>query len=373
MTTDAPARRLLALLADEQAIETEPIAEVRADLAALGFDPARAIASARRFAAGAATPAVALLGRIADAEEIDDEIRRLEQADIAAVRRSVEEGTTAAAIAKAQRAAGSDSNVVGLRRRRSRQLLYGLCGVTAALAASLVLIVGLSTQQFSHPARMEAPAESTSIVASQPVTRATDNLQARLQPAGNGPAQSPEQEAPLPATPQQSADAEAAARAKSEADENKAARFATQPESGLVDTRSQAAGAVAGAAGETNTEELRGGALANRIAAPFGLDRPVAALLIVDPKLVPADLKQENYPAGNLLARLGDARRLAGDRPIAALVTLQLADTTADAVIIAGAANELRMLRRDLAKTATPSASPTSAGGGYDVILLDRR
>jgi len=374
VTSDAQARRLLALLVDEQAIETEPIAEVRADLAALGLDPARVIGLARRLAASAASPAVALFGRIAEAEESDDEIRRLEHADIAAVRRGLEEGATAAAIANAQRAAGRDLNVVGLRRRRSRRLLYGMCGVAAALAASLVLVVGLSTQQHYHPTQMEVPAESTSIVASQPVTRATDNLQARLQPAGNGPAQSAEQEAPLSTILQQSADAETAARAKSEADENKVARFASQPESQLADTRSQAAGAAAtGAAGQSNTEELRGDALANQIAAPFGLNRPVAALLIVDPKLVPADLKQENYPAGDLLARLGDARRLAGDRPIAALVTLQLADRTADAVVIAGAANEPQMLRQDLAKTATPSASPTSAGGGYGIILLDRR
>jgi len=374
MTMDAPARRLLALLADEQTIETEPIAEVRADLAALGLDPARAIASARRLVAGSASPAVALLGRIAEAEEIDDEIRRLEQADIAAVRRSIEEGATAATIANAQRAAGRDSNVVDLRRQRSRRLIYGLSGLAAALAASLVLIVGLSTRQFSHPARMEVPAESTSIVASQPVTRATDNLQARLQPAGNGPAQSAEREAALPATPQQSADSETAARAKSEADENKVARFASQPESRLADTRSQTAGAVAtGAAGQSNTEELRGRALANQIAAPFGLNRPVVALLIVDPKLVPADLKQVNFPTGDLLARLGDARRRVGDRPIAALVTLQLADRTVDAAVITRAADEPQMLRRDLAKTAAPSASPTSAGDGYDVILLDRR
>jgi hypothetical protein len=236
-----------------------------------------------------------------------------------------------------------------------------------------VLVVGLSTQQHYHPTQMEVPAESTSIVASQPVTRVTDNLQARLQPAGNGPAQSAEQEAPLSTILQQSADAEAAARAKSEADENKTARFASQPESQLGDTRSQAAGAVAGAAGQSDTEELRGGALANQIAAPFGLNRPVAALLIVDPKLVPADLKQENYPTGDLLTRLGDARRLAGERPIAALVTLQLGDRTADAVVIAGAANESQMLPRDLAKPAAPSASPTSAGGGYGIILLDRR
>jgi hypothetical protein len=106
---------------DEQAIETEPIAEVRADLAALGLDSTRAIALARRLAAGAATPAVRLLGRIGEAEESDDEIGWLEKADIAALRRDLAEGATAVAIANAQRAAGGQSAVVGLRRRRPRR------------------------------------------------------------------------------------------------------------------------------------------------------------------------------------------------------------------------------------------------------------
>ncbi|MGH6961109.1 MAG: hypothetical protein ACREE7_11540 [Dongiaceae bacterium] len=242
------------------------------------------------------------------------------------------------------------------------------------MAASLVLIVGLSTQQISHPARMEVPAEPTNIAASQPVTSETDDLQARMAPAANGPAQSLEQVAAMPTSPQPSADAESAARAKSEADQSKATRIEGQTEAKLADAPPQTVGAVAtGSAGQSNTEELRGGALANRIAAPFGLNRPVAALLIVDPKLVPSDLKQENYPTGDLLARLGDARRLAGNRPIAALVTLQLADRTADAVVIAGAADEPQMLRRDLDKAEAPSASLSAADEGYDVIPLDPR
>ena len=66
------------------------------------------------------------------------------------------------------------------------------------------------------------------------------------------------------------------------------------------------------------------------------------------------------------------ARRLAGIRPIAALVTVQLLDRPTDAVVIAGTASEL-MLRRDVAKTAESSASSAAAGNGYDIILLDRR
>ncbi|HZF34921.1 MAG TPA: hypothetical protein VE914_14070 [Candidatus Angelobacter sp.] len=413
MTMDTPARRLLAGLVDEQGLETEPIAEVRADLAALGVDPVRSVALARRLAAGAASPAITLLGKIAEAEEDDDEIARLEHAEADSVRRRVGEGVAAAAIANAQRAAGGQSNVVGLRRRRPRRLLYGLGGIAVALAASVVFYVGLSPNQFERDARDKTSALQTATGTGQTTTNETgaaqvpatppaaepygtvvdpqaqalpaepagsdaasssqpaDNLQARMQPAGKGP-EVAGQTAAAPAAPQQSADSEATTRAKSEADQKQAAGIVlSAPESQLADRPTQTATSTAsGTAGESNAEELRGGALANRIAGPFGLDRPVAALLIVDPKLVPAGLKQQNYPTGDLLARLGDARRLAGDRPIAALVTLQLADHTADAIVVAGAADELA-LRRDLDKDKT--APLASAGAGYDVIPLDGR
>ena len=414
MTMDAPARRLLAGLVDEPALETEPIDDVRADLAALGLDPARAVALARRLAAGAATPAVTLLGRIEAAAESDDEIRHLEQADIDDVRRNLAAGTTAAAIANAQRAAGRQASVAGLRRRRPRRLWYGLGGVAAALAASVVFFVGLSTNRLHDAARDEisglvsktgptatnetvsAPApltlpagqpngtvadqrmgalpatDSAAAGASQQPASETASLQARMQPSAPGPSTPTEQEESAPASPQQSADAETATRAKSEADEKQAAPNTSQPSSSqLADAPPQPVGAVTqGEAGQSNTEELRGNALANQMAEPFGLNRPVAALLIVDPKLVPTGLKQANYPTGGLLTRLDDARRLAGDRPIAALVTLQLADHTADAIVVASATDEVA-LRRDLDKDKT--AAVVSAGAGYDVIPLGGR
>jgi hypothetical protein len=419
VTSDAQARRLLALLVDEQAIETEPIADVRVDLAALGLDPARAVAMARRLVAGVATPAVTLLGKIDAAEESDDEIHRLEQADIGAVRRNLAAGTTAAATANAQRAAGRQASVVGLRRRRPRRLWYGLGGVAAALAASVVFFVGLSTERLhdaardevsglvsttgpkatnetvSAPAPVTPPAEepygsvagprmgalpaesadSEAAGASQQPASETDNLQARMQPSATGGSTVTEQVASAPASPQQSVDAETATRAKSEADAKKAAPIASQSlSSQLADAPPQSAGTVAqGEAGQSNTEELRGNALANQIAGPFGLNRPVTALLIVDSRFVPATVKQENYSTGDLRARLGDARRLAGGRPVAALVTLQLGDRPVDAVVIAGPANEPLMLRRDLDKTAEPSNPPASVGGGYDIMLLDHR
>jgi hypothetical protein len=416
MTMDAPARRLLAGLVDEPGLETEPLDDVRADLAALGLDPARAVALARRLAAGAPSPAVALLGRIEAAAEGDDEIRHLERADIGAVRRNLAAGTTAAAVANAQRAAGRQASVVGLRRRRPRRLWYGLGGVAAALAASVVFFVGLSTNRLHDAARDEisglvsktgptatnetvsAPApltppadepygsvadsrlralpaesaDSAAAGASQQPASETASLQARMQPSATGSSTPTEQVASAPAGPRQSADAETATPAKSEADEKQAVPDTSQPSSSqLAAAPPQSVGAVTqGEAGQSNTEELRGNALANQIAEPFGLNRPIAALLIVDPKLVPAGLKQENYPTGGLLTRLADARRLAGDRPIAALVTLQLADRTADAIVVASATDEVA-LRRDLDKDKT--AAVASAGAGYDVIPLGGR
>jgi hypothetical protein len=482
MTGAAPARRLLARLIDEQAIETEPIAEVRTDLAALGIDPARAIALSRRLAADAHSPAAALLRRIADSEDDDDEIRRLEQMDIGAVRQGLPQGATAATAGRARRAAGIDSNVVDLRRRRSRRLLYGLSGVAAAMAASLVFYVGLSNNQ---PFRFQAPHEaSPTPAASQPVTppaeleggefrlnapqlqyqppaaeadtakseladvaqqqRTGGNIQAANEPAASGTqsaAQSPSFAIPTTGTDeahpvlvpprgdeQASADAvdmqrrretlieelekaTAASRLQAELSEQSdqlqpvdlvsgatgAATASTPPavpplpapEMTIIPRRkpereesfdlaarttdsATAASAAKEQAGET-TERGLSRATASPTeppAAPFGLAHPVAALLIVDPGLVPAALQQKDYPVGGLPARLGDARRLAGGRQVAALVTMQVEGRTVDAIVLAGAAHYLG----DRYRAASPSS--TTLGPvlpGYDLIELDRR
>jgi hypothetical protein len=417
VSSDAAARRLLARLVDEPAIETEPIAEVRADLAALGLDPARTVVLARRLA-GTASPGVALLGKIAEAEDDDDEIARLEQAEADSVRRQLGEGTAATAIANAQRVAGRGSNVAGLRRRRPRRLLYGLGGLAVALAASVVFYVGLSPDQQAYRGTRERtqafapattinetgaagapaapPAEPYGTVAdqrapalptqsaddgegspSQPAASQVDSLQSRMQPAGNGPAAVAGQTAAAPAAPQQAADAEARAKdlSKSEADEKQpAATTQSRPQSQLADAPPQPATSITtGATEEATAGYLRGGLQSNQIGAPFGINRPITALLIVDPKLVPSSLKQASYPPGDLPARLDDARRLAGDRPIAALVTVQLTDGAADAVVLAGPAEPQRALRRDLDKAAELSTSSAAGDSGYDIILLNRR
>ena len=463
MTNDLPARRLLSLLVDERDLETEPIAELRADLAVLGLDPARAIGMARRLAAGAGSPAVQLLGRIAGSEEADDEMHRLERADIGAVHRGLDQGAMAAAIATAQRAAGRDSNIVGLRRRRSRRLLYGLGGVAAALAASLVFYVGMSgdpSRQFSQspdsagrdffsggsPASTAAPSGATEATpltdqvtsgGSTEIKSATGE-QSGVQELTGGNLQALNQaaqpEAPPAILPQ-----DAGTTAKSEADANavEERRLATHLE-GLSRLRSDVAeqqaaqgdgpSSPATAPGDTAEMNAAGdevgkalkkdaGSL-DRVAAgsavpqppaesepaampspdqeglrseeqdrsaattasramsgptaPFGLTRPVVALLIVDPKLVPANLKQEDYPTGDLLGRLADARRLAGDRLVAALVTLRMADRTADAAVVVVPEIHQYSLQGDADGRET-SLPATSIAKPYDLILLDRR
>ena len=373
MTGTALARRLLARLMDEQAIETEPIAEVRADLAALGIDPSRTIALSRRLAGQAHSPAAALLRRISASEEDDDEIRRLEQADIDAVRRTLPEGATAAATARARRAAGSDSNVVGLRSRRSRRLLYGLSGVAAAMAASLVFYVGLSSNQ---PLRLQTSHEAPeSTVAQQQFSGG--GIQAANEPAASG-TQSAAQ-APAAATPTPSGtDDERDKTVRLRRDEQAVADSAELRREAKELAKSVAGAGATGSATTVKESERTGAqsvavdaAAPTAPAAPFGLAHPVVALLIVDPGSAPPSLRQEDYPTGNLLARLGEARRLAEGRPVVALVTLRMENRNVDAII--SESSEGKSLSRGAAVSEVESTTLGPLAPGYELIELDRR
>jgi hypothetical protein len=467
-----PARRLLAQLIDEHALETEPIAEVRADLAALGIDPTRAIALTRRLAAKTNSPATALLRRISESEEEDDEIRRLEQMEIGAVRQSLPQGATAATAAHARRAAGVDSNVVGLRRRRSRRLLYGLSGVAAAMAASLVFYVGLSNDQpfrftsdearetvvasrsAAPPAELEGvesrlnqlevqlqyrPPAAEADAAKSELADTTQQqfsgvgIQAANEPAASGtqsavqftPSASPtagaDENQPvlvLPRGDQQASTDTAELRRQRErlieeaeksggighlrvepSEQSNArqpvasgatgAPAASTPVPPLqapevtiipepkpdLDSADLAAAATDSAAKAMAKEQASKGVQSVAIdaaaptappAAPFGLAHPVVALLIVDPGLAPPDLHQKDFLVGKLPARLGEARRLAGGRPIAALVTMKLENRTLDAIVLASPPTE----RSRTSPTATPLGPVLP---GYKLIEFDRR
>lgn len=364
MTSDVAARRLLAGLVDEQALETEPIAEVRADLAALGLDPTRAIGLARRLATGGSSPALALLGKITEADGDDDEIRRWERADIATIRRDLHPGAAASAVAHAQRAAGQDTKVVSLAsRRRPRRLLYGLGGVAVALAASVVLYVGLSTVQPLQYARDKTPALDTSFAFAP--TSETDSRAAPAPPAGKPSGTIVDSEA-LPAEPQDTRRADTAPLAKSESADSGTAGGSTPQQPEAAAPAQEPADAEAAARATANQQQLGGdlqslnqpaasGTQTSSLSAPaeqisadelraavrskdasllFGLPQPVTDLLIVNPHLMPPDVRQEDYSVGNLPARLDEARKAAGGRSIVALVTVRGADRSHDAIIV---------------------------------------
>ena len=67
-------------------MEALPAGEVREELAALGVDPARSIAFAKSLARGGDSPGGRLMGALLAGEEEDDEIARIESADIEEVR-----------------------------------------------------------------------------------------------------------------------------------------------------------------------------------------------------------------------------------------------------------------------------------------------
>ena len=156
ITHPTPAERLLSMLEEEGAVEALPANEVREELAALGVDPARAVAFAKSLARGGDSPGGRLMGALLAGEEEDEEIARIESADIEEVRAQVHHGAAAAIAAEARRKAGIDDNVVGLdakRRKRRRLIVWG--GPLAGIAASLLVVVVFMGNDFLSSQKME--------------------------------------------------------------------------------------------------------------------------------------------------------------------------------------------------------------------------
>jgi hypothetical protein len=361
--TDAPARRLLAALVDDSSLEREPIDDVHADLAALGIDPRRAIALSRRLAAQADAPADRLLHGIAETEAGDDELQQLEQADIADIRRRLPAGTAASAVAEAQRAAGRGSNLVGLRRRQSRRLLYGVGGVAAALAASLVLYVGLS-----NPLLQFAPGrQAAEMPLAAPSDEAAGNV-ARYR-AESEPSAAERLAAPEPTV----AESEAAPDNRQDAPQSVGSADRLQALNQPAASGMQSAGAAPKQGAEASKSmALRDEAISAAELERLAVEQRITALLVVAPDLVPEEVTQRAYPAGHLPDRLEEARRAAPGQPIAALVTLREADRSYDAAIVAPPMpGEQRLLGQD----AQPAAPPQPAPGDelYRIIRLPDR
>lgn len=141
MMHPTPAERLLSMLEEAGAVESLPVAEVREELAVLGIDPARSIAFAKSLARDGGSPGGRLMGALLAGEEEDEEIARIESADIEDVRAHIPHAAAAAIAAEARRKAGIDDNLVGLdakRRKRRRLIVWG--GPLAGIAASFLIV-----------------------------------------------------------------------------------------------------------------------------------------------------------------------------------------------------------------------------------------
>jgi len=324
-----PAERLLALLEEEGALESRPAADVRADLAGIGIDPSRCVAFARALAGGAGSPGGNLLGAIDMAEDEDDEIARLESADIEEVRARIPRGSAAAIAAAARRQAGGDSNVVAMKRRRSRVLAWG--GPLAGIAAS-VLVAAVVTLHYLQPARQSVSNDIESY-SMAPRTEAPAEPALRTDQAAESFARGAQPEAQKDKGTAGPVAGTAGDRlAKQETRETKApAPAPAAPPAGLVGNTNERPGLADRAADELRarrsaTESEGAGAVAEEPAAkpelrtgPSGNGPAVAAMVIVDASQVPLAVQSQVTPQPDLAARVDEARRIAGDRPVIAL------------------------------------------------------
>ncbi|MDH3229529.1 MAG: hypothetical protein OEN55_07035 [Alphaproteobacteria bacterium] len=339
-----PAERLLALLEDEQAVETAPVDEVRADLDAVGVDPARCIAFARSLAGGSDSPGGQLLGAIDLAEDEADEIKRLESADIEAVRAQVPGASAAAIAAQARRQAGADSNIVAIQaRRRSRVLRWG--GPVAGIAASVLVVVVIGVRflgpdglpmfgetrsymtggdespaaeayradEAAEPAaRYAAPeADRRKRSAERDTTGVTDQLAKQERRETEAPASAPAAP-PAGIVGNLNEDLALSDRDDKLPGRQDAGTLATEPQTAIEGFAAKPDVA------EEATEGAPGGDVAG-LREGSAAAATIAAMVIVDPSQVPLAVQSQALPQPDLAARIDEARRLAGSRPVIAL------------------------------------------------------
>ena len=170
-----PAERLLSILEEDSAMEALPANEVRAELTAFGVDPARSIAFAKSLAREGGSPGGRLMMALLAAEDEDEEIARIEAADIADVRGRIHHGAAAAIAAEARRKAGLDDNVIGLaekRRKRRRLIVWG--GPLAGIAASFLVVAIFMGNAFLSKQRMNIKSDIEAKMAEAPAPAMPD-------------------------------------------------------------------------------------------------------------------------------------------------------------------------------------------------------
>jgi len=170
-----PVERLLSILEEDGAMEALPANEVRVELTAFGVDPARSIAFAKSLAREGGSPGGRLMMALLAAEDEDEEVARIEAADIADVRGRIRHGAAAAIAAEARRKAGLDDNVIGLaekRRKRRRLIVWG--GPLAGIAASFLVVAIFMGNAFLSKQRMDIKSDIATKMAEAPAPAMPD-------------------------------------------------------------------------------------------------------------------------------------------------------------------------------------------------------
>jgi hypothetical protein len=381
-----PAERLLSMLEDEDGLDSRPAEDVRGDLAALGMDAAASVAFARALAGGD-SPGGRLIGALMARDE-DDEISRLENADIEEVRAQVDQGAAAAIAARARRRAGEDSNVVGLaekRRRRRRLVVWGapLAGIAASMLV-FALLVGdafvdrrkAEMPQAISAAKPEASRSSRDTSGgTAPERLAADDLGAagnampnaesgaRVKEKGLADTASPEVAESLalnaPAPAPQSLEKKSPAPAEESEQRRQRESFSTEPAGPPLPLPSGTAAVTAEQSAETDAAPGQRAGQAEGVESMLNTlpleeepaveaSPPVAAtepssglarnveiaeldtVVVVDPSQVPLLVQSQAKADGELGQRLDEARRLAGDRPVIALYRIRSGDRLRD-------------------------------------------
>lgn len=318
--TDNAARDLLARLTDEAELESVPLDEVRADLTRLGIDPARSIRFGRQLVAQAASPAAGLLSKSLAGEVQDREQAELEHADIDIVRAELSAASPLAP-AQAQRLA---EKIVpsATQRRRSRRLWYGVSGAIMAAAASVLVIVNVSSPDLLPRQKALAPdiAPATQSMAEQESAAPASTLPVTT--ARGSPAES----APVSKT-------ESATSASGSESRTEVGALAADEDGAAMRLRNGGPGEALSIAGATQAESPAGQPMASGADAIPASKIEIAGLtviaaLILQPELAPEPLRRANLGEGDLASRLTEAANPQPGGTLVALVTLLRTDGT---------------------------------------------
>ncbi|HVR67475.1 MAG TPA: hypothetical protein VMT98_12585 [Verrucomicrobiae bacterium] len=346
---DNAARDLLARLNDEVEVESAPLDEVRADLALLGIDAARAIRFSRRLAEEMGSPAAGLLAKSFAAEDDERELAALEKADIGAVRTELTDAAPIAA-ANAQRLASRIAQSAR-QRRGSRRMWYGIGGAITAIAASILIVVNLSNR--TQPQQMAYAPESELTSTANGALEQPDASSKAAAPASSAPVAGAADTGTVPVSNAPAVSDGAATRFEQQYDRiaGTAATEEAMPDRLAIDI-DQPSGATAGADSFRARQVI-----AESEFAAF----TVSAALILQPELAPEPLRQSDLHEGNLTSRLPEVAKLPMKEYIIALVTLKQADGTAmDAMLFHMPVGHLQALRKSDAEAPLDENEPSA-------------